>query len=201
MGKPLFVQQILKARTITDYLHSKNIVPARTNGIKVAYRCPLHEGDNDPSFFVYTNKEFQFFKCFGCNTFGDFLNLYSLMEKVTLKQACIKLAKELKLEFQKTEPEMDMETDRWVEERMRATDVMEDYFFRMSRFYHYFLKSAEFDPAEIAIMEKVFEKVDQVVISHDDAEVAEIYDFMVTEAIPYRQLAWSSKHDGVMAEK
>jgi hypothetical protein len=47
-----YVNRILQEKKITDFLQERNIYPIRKSGDKWIYRCPLHAGDNDPSFVV-----------------------------------------------------------------------------------------------------------------------------------------------------
>lgn len=44
----------------------------KESGDKWVIRCPLHEGDDDPSFTIYPN---QTFFCFGCKAWGDAVKL------------------------------------------------------------------------------------------------------------------------------
>jgi hypothetical protein len=64
----LLIDHILRTHKITDYLRSKGINPdgPERNG-KLFYKCPIHTGDNTPSFVVYTQSgEFENFWCYGC---------------------------------------------------------------------------------------------------------------------------------------
>tara|TARA_Y100000034_G_scaffold118213_1_gene158660 strand:+ start:333 stop:2111 length:1779 start_codon:yes stop_codon:yes gene_type:complete len=61
------IDQILETRKITEYLSGKGHNPLGNAGAgKLKYCCPIHKGDNDPSFFVYTDSKYENFYCFGC---------------------------------------------------------------------------------------------------------------------------------------
>jgi len=66
MGLPYHIECIFKERKIVDFLESRGIVPSRQQPGKLVYRCPLHTGDNDPSFIVYLDNQYQNYFCYGC---------------------------------------------------------------------------------------------------------------------------------------
>lgn len=82
------VHRILDTVKITDYLDERGFFPVKRSGGKLMYHCPIHTGDNDPSFVVYlpdpTNKDgFQNFYCYGCHAGSTVINLMSAMEDRT----------------------------------------------------------------------------------------------------------------------
>jgi len=80
------VQQALTDRPITAYLESRGIHPVKKVKNRYLYRCPLHAGDNDPSFVVYEAgtgkkpKPYQSYHCFGCHSGSTLINLMSEIE-------------------------------------------------------------------------------------------------------------------------
>src|SRR4051812_41838588 len=92
------IDEILRTRKITEYLTTKGIHPESESAGKIKYRCPLHQGDNDPSFMVYTNGEFENFYCFGCRAKYHIIHLYRDLEKVSFKEALQKLGSGLEID-------------------------------------------------------------------------------------------------------
>jgi hypothetical protein len=75
------ISEICRRVRITDYLLSKGIELSKS-GRNMRCKCPLHAGDNDPSFYVRTMEDgTQLFKCFGCNEGGTVITLMHLMDK------------------------------------------------------------------------------------------------------------------------
>lgn len=83
------VSQILKEKKITDFLHERGIFPVKKSALKWVYKCPIHEGDNDPSFVVYPagteGREYQTYHCFGCLSGINIINLMSDLDGVPMK--------------------------------------------------------------------------------------------------------------------
>lgn len=84
---PPVIAAILKEKKITDLLESRGIFPERESAGRLAYLCPIHEGDSAPSFMVFTDGEHQTYKCFGCHSGSDVINLLCDLDKVTLGNA------------------------------------------------------------------------------------------------------------------
>jgi hypothetical protein len=87
----IYIDKILKENKITDYLKEKGFFPARTSKDKILYRCPLHEGDRDPSFIVYPvgtkGRNYQTYYCFGCKSGVNIINLKMELEKISSREA------------------------------------------------------------------------------------------------------------------
>ena len=62
------IEHILKKKSIVEYLEKKGYQPFKQlTGGKLSYLCPLPgHTETRPSFFVWTNSEFENFYCFGC---------------------------------------------------------------------------------------------------------------------------------------
>lgn len=90
------LEQIISSCSIVDYLSENGINPVRKSGDKWVYRCPIHAGDNDPSFVVYPSgykgRSFQSYHCFGCKSGINIINLISDLEKIPIKKAFIRVA-------------------------------------------------------------------------------------------------------------
>lgn len=59
-------------------------------GNRIKYKCPLHN-EKTPSFVVYIQENR--FKCYGCQAFGDVIDLYMALHEVEFKEAINLLSK------------------------------------------------------------------------------------------------------------
>jgi DNA primase len=96
--KPPIVMAILKEKKITDLLESRGIHPERESGSRLSYLCPIHEGDTTPSFIVFDDGEYQTYKCFGCHSGTDVINLVCDLDHVSLGKAIQSLSDGLTIE-------------------------------------------------------------------------------------------------------
>lgn len=85
------VSRILEEKKITDFLQERGIYPVKKSGEKIIYRCPIHSGDNDPSFIVYPigtkGRNYQTYHCFGCQSGINIVNLKSDLDGVSIKES------------------------------------------------------------------------------------------------------------------
>jgi DNA primase len=99
-----YINKILQEKTITSYLEEKGILPQKTSGDKKMYCCPIHSGDNDPSFVVYPvgykDRDYQTYYCFGCHSGITLINLKSDLEQISRKESIKYFIKEVKIETQ-----------------------------------------------------------------------------------------------------
>ena len=86
-----YVDRILKETKITDFLEERGIFPARQSGEKLFYNCPVHDGDNTPSFVVFPagekGREYQTYHCFACHSGINLINLKSDIDNISKKEA------------------------------------------------------------------------------------------------------------------
>ena len=122
---------------IRDRVRLEDIVeeyekPARTDGVRVWFRCPFPDhNDSTPSFAV--NIERQQYICYGCGKRGDVYNFIQEIDNVSFMDAVRKLADrigfELKIDNTKSADEKK-ELKKFYEMYMEAT-----------KFYHSMLKT------------------------------------------------------------
>lgn len=124
---------------IRDKVRLEDIVgeyekPARTDGVRVWFRCPFPDhNDSTPSFAV--NIERQQYICYGCNKRGDVFNFIEEMDDVSFMDAVKKLADRINLELKFDNSPSDnskKELKKYYEMYMEAT-----------KFYHNKLKTDE----------------------------------------------------------
>ena len=86
-----YINKILEEIKITDFLEENGIYPVKQSGEKRLYRCPVHSGDNDPSFIVYPvgtkGRNYQTYHCFACHSGINIINLKMDLDKVSAKEA------------------------------------------------------------------------------------------------------------------
>ena len=106
--------------------------PARTDGVRVWFRCPFPDhNDSTPSFAV--NIERQQYICYGCSRRGDVFNFIEEMDNVSFMDAVKKLAERINLELKFDNSPSDnnkKELKKYYEMYMEAT-----------KFYHNVLKT------------------------------------------------------------
>ena len=122
---------------IRDKVRLEDIVeeyekPARTDGVRVWFRCPFPDhNDKTPSFAV--NTERQQYICYGCGKRGDIYNFIEEMENVSFMDAVKKLADRIGFELKydnSASQDNKKELKKYFEMYMEAT-----------KFYHNMLKT------------------------------------------------------------
>jgi len=80
------INRILEEKKITDFLQEMGILPVKKSGDRVIYRCPIHSGDNDPSFIVYPvgtkGRNYQTYHCFACIEENELIWTSKGLEKI-----------------------------------------------------------------------------------------------------------------------
>ncbi len=155
----LVIEHILKTHKITDYLASKNILPAKHTGDKISYHCPLHEGDNTPSFFVYlTSGNYQNFHCFSCLKNGNLIHLKQHIDKISFPEALKTLS--VGFDIEDISICSEMAKNLYSPPADKLGDGVEQIALRISRMGYKYLKSVNFDKTEFDLMEAVYKKID-----------------------------------------
>src|SRR5580658_5180806 len=62
----------------------------RRKGDELRGRCPIHQGEGTDTFHVNISKNA--FHCFSCKARGNVLDLVAAMEKISVRDAALKLA-------------------------------------------------------------------------------------------------------------
>lgn len=187
------VQEIIKKRKITEYLRSKHILPigSETNG-RFRYKCPLHEGDNTPSFIVYTNSDFQNFFCYGCKAKYHIIHLYRELEKISIEEAIKRLSDGLSLNL---DSEMDfiikdLENDYSVSNLFTPIDLS----LVMSRQLYDYTKQVDKDTAICNKIECLYEAIDNSLLDCDINKLNEAYKYL-PDVIAYGKQKYSSEKE------
>lgn len=87
------IKEIQQKGKIVDILKERGITPSRYYSGKSIYKCPIHKGDNSPSFYVYEKDSGDDFFCYGCKAGGNVVQLVKLLDSCNYKDALSTLGK------------------------------------------------------------------------------------------------------------
>jgi DNA primase len=202
MGRRLlmnfYINKILQERTITSYLEEKGILPQKTSGDKKMYCCPIHSGDNDPSFVVYPvgykGREYQTYYCFGCHSGITLINLKSDLEQISRK-ACIKyFIKDVKIEDEDVERSIieDAKKEKLGIEENHGVEFILLAIHATCR--RHVVEACCLDDEEMAFFEIFLEKVERVARSRNADLLNGVYDILV-DGITKRDLGYKKRQE------
>jgi DNA primase len=184
---PYFIECILKERKITDLLSSRGIYPSRSYGDKILYKCPIHDGDNDPSFIVFTGGKYESYKCFGCHSGINVINLLSALDKISLKDSIQRLAKGLDIEGVDVLLSSVKDTEKLIEQGgMFNVEKIEELSLKLNRFCYDYLSKMEFDIDEVNFFIEIYKRIDILTRSQNLKDLQRLYVFIIDVGIPYR---------------
>jgi len=196
MSKLNYINQILKAYPILDYLEKRDMRPVRQYSNRYQFHCPVHEGDHDPSFFVFDDGDHQTCKCFGCDFGGDLLNLVSQVEGISIGAAIRNLAKGLDI----SEERILTEIADYVMQKDEdgAQFSLEELALGLSMRLRMYLEAVEFDPVEAELVDQAFRKIDPIIRAMDRNALDKLFE-QISDPLEARQ-AWyeRKKEAGVM---
>lgn len=168
------VEQILKAKKITDYLSSKGFHPKGqdVNG-KLKYYCPFHE-ENTPSFFVYMNGEFQNYYCYSCKKRYHIIHLYRDLESVSIGDAILALSGDLDLNIDSeiSHAIAEIENDRTLRSEFTPPEIA----LIVGRQLYEFLQRVEKNSESITQVEKIEVMIDKALEDNDIETLTSLYD-------------------------
>lgn len=183
------IDTILKQKKITDLLESRGIFPAKEYQDRWAYKCPIHAGDNDPSFMVFKNDgEQQTYHCFGCHSQIDVINLLCELDGISLKEAVRILLKDLDIE-------VGSSTDIMIEEALefhKKTDsskALERKMLEIGWLCRGHLKWCKYETDEVLFFDRVYFQIDTIARRGDLELLTKMGDYLSETGIPIR-VAW-----------
>jgi DNA primase len=197
MNKSTLIESILLNNPITDYLTSRGIEPARSMGTRFKYLCPIH-GEKSPSFYVFTQNEYQYYHCFGCSAHGDIINLVANLEGMEIKSAIGKLAWGLNIPDAEVVERLAIDIEN---SKSKIELSLEEIALRLSRAFYIFIQETGKDSEEVKFMEEVFKKIDKMVVAMDLDALNAIYDRIIDEGIPARKAIFESRKERDEAQK
>lgn len=178
MHSKTLINHILANKKITDYLAKKGIVPIGSTSVgRLKYRCPIHEGDNDPSFMVYTDSgPYENYFCFGCKSHNNIIHLYCALEKVSFGEA-------LKILSDGLEIDINAELNESIKEIEQDHSVWQQYTpvqlsLLISRQIYDYKKRVSYDDKFIAPTEKILKTTDELLDKGDMAGLLKLFDIL-----------------------
>src|SRR5438128_15024 len=79
------IKQAVTIKAVLDHYGIK----LKNSGKELRGKCPIHQGEGDNSFHVNTDKNA--FHCFSCQAKGNVLDFVAAMEKVSIRDAGLRL--------------------------------------------------------------------------------------------------------------
>ena len=154
---------ILKKKTIVDYLERKGHHPVKhsSNG-RLFYLCPFPDHkETKPSFVVWTNAEFENFRCFGCLRCYHIVHLVAALEGISYREAIkvlsagmeVSLAEDVELELELIDKMYAKSPERQLSENMLS----------ISSLCRSYLLGVKNDPTECQAFDKFFSVLDTAV--------------------------------------
>ena len=183
-NRPFYITEILKKHKIDDYLQSKGIHPTSQNSQRSQYRCPMPQHkDAKPSFTVFHNDDFDYYKCFSCSVAGDIINLYCNLEQVSLRQAIVHFVKGLKLDANTIVD--SLVNDIAMEAINYGSRDLIDLVIRINReCFTAFetikkLNADDYDQYEISLVEKAMAIIDKTIETTDINKLESLYQVLM----------------------
>jgi len=177
------IESILKSKSITDFLEKRGIFPDKQNGDKIYYKCPIHQ-DEDPSFIVFTGGEYQTYKCFGCHSGNNIINLVCDMNKISLGQSISYLSQELGITFDNQFEFSKKDIEIYIEKEYPSINKIEQIYFSINKLCYDFLKKINFEEDEIIFCENVLKKIDYLVKTKNVRILNDLYFFLSDIGFP-----------------
>lgn len=189
---PYFIKYILDKDTVTDYLSQKGYYPERIGTKSDVYLCPFHD-DTDPSFHVYHTGEYESVYCYGCLFWGDFIDVYANMEKMSLKHAIVTLSKGLKISKEK----LVFDINNYIKEvgyKKNIPDI-NDLIIKINRSCYNYLKMVDFDEEEIKFIDGFYEKIlDNSIYNIDVKTLEKMNDMLIDKIFFERKQKYKRKN-------
>ena len=162
-------------------MEQRGIHPVKQVGGRLAYLCPLPDhNESKPSFYVFTNAEFENFYCFGCQAKYTIIDLLSRLENISWKDALDRLAEGVEItreedsKFQVNKGQKDFDGQ---ELKMGLSDSM----MLLSAHCRHYLNSVDLDETECGIIDQFWQQIDQEIASFE-------YEFISTYTTDMRNI-------------
>ncbi len=155
------IHKVLHEKLIVDYLEKKGHHPVKQlNGGKLSYFCPFPDhSETKPSFIVWTNAEFQNFRCFGCQRCYHIIHLVSGLEGISFKAALEKLSGGMEVSLTEDIAVLDMQIKKVYDSWSQGMDLSESLM-SISSLCRSYLDGMGNDEHEQCIIDKLLFLVD-----------------------------------------
>lgn len=164
------IKEIQLKGKIVDILKGRGISPSRCYSGKSIYKCPIHKGDNSPSFYVYEKDSGDDFFCYGCKAGGNIIHLVKLLDSCNSKEALSTLGKVLGVDIDSSVSAFDLNFN------IDSPDIStEDIDGLISEITLSFRKFSQFKVAEkIKIIENNWNNIDECYWANNINKMKEI---------------------------
>jgi hypothetical protein len=170
------IDHIVRKKSIVEYLAKRGIEPLKTlSGGRYLYYCPIPDhAESKPSFYVWTQAEYENYYCFGCRSNHNIIHLAAALDGIPFRDALNKLSEGLKFTH-----EDDVELDKlrgnkeW--EVDRVIFPFADMLISISHRCYTYLRGVEFDPVEVTIIDQLYARIDGYLASGEVHEIEEVY--------------------------
>jgi DNA primase len=191
------IQKILEERKITDFLNSRGIFPAKQHEDRWTYRCPIHKGDNDPSFVVYlkSDKDYQNYHCFSCHSGISIINLLSDMDNISISQAVRQLAVGLDIKDEDILMSIikDLEKNKFL-----TSSNIDELSLKINRACYDYLNEVNFNEEEIEFFDNIFKMTDKAAMDNDLETLTEMYNILLDKGIQKRIEIYQNKQEKLL---
>jgi DNA primase len=192
------ISVILKEKKITDFLESRGIFPAREGNNRLSYLCPIHADDSAPSFMVFTDGEHQTYKCFGCHSGTDIINLVCALDNISIKQAMRSLVDGLSII---QEDITDSLIDDIIKGELEKSKELERLMLLSGSLCREHLRRYSNDDIEMEFFIEMYKIMDKIIRSNDVKSVKQIYSILCDKGIPQRiDLCLERKENRILNE-
>lgn len=177
------IEYILKTHKITDYLDKQGHKPIKSlSRGRLTYLCPFPDHNElKPSFYVWTQSEFENFCCFGCGRNYSIIHLVSGMESISTRQAIVKLSEGVDFTAQfSIEMTIDALNNEYARKQKRNTGsaTLEDTIYSISSVCLSYLRGVDYNDSEVTIIDKFFKEVDQHIYNFDMMKLEEMLHYL-----------------------
>jgi len=169
------IQQVLKDKSVLDYLSKRGHSPVDTLAAgKYRFLCPLDGHDESrPSFFVYTQAEYENWYCFGCARGGSIINLVSYLEHLSFKDALEKLSDGISVS---AEDDIKFILERIKKDSLQQAEPVSDLaklLLQASWQCLFYSQGVDFDQNEMDIIDKYYAFLDELTLNTEFEKIEE----------------------------
>ncbi len=177
-----YITKILQEKTITSFLEERGIYPLKKSGDKWIYRCPVHQGDVDPSFIVYPvgtkGRDYQTYHCFGCHSGITLINLKSDLDRVTTKESVKAFLKNIKINYEEARQSIINDWKKG-ELGIEHRNDIEMTMLLINNTCRRHIEDCDKDEDETDFFETFFERTDKIARSKNLDMLEEVYDILI----------------------
>jgi len=155
------IQHIQAKKSIVAYLEEKGYQPVKIlTGGRMAYLCPFPDHkETKPSFYVWTNSEFENFHCFGCQRHHSIIDLVAGLENISFRQALDRLAADFEITIEESVG-LDLKRIRNIAVSGRFTKEISDVLLSVGSLCRSYMESVGGDASEQCIIDSLYRQID-----------------------------------------